>query len=383
MHLPLHDMHVSLGATFSERTGIEMPHNYGDWRNEHRQVRHAVGLLDCSDQGRLHGGGHDMAQVLQGVVTNEVKHLAVGAGCLAVLLNEVGRARTLLGVLRVDDGYLIETPASLAPASRDMIDYYIITEDAVIDDVTALWGQLSLQGPKARAVLADLVGAGRLPPLDSPEYAHVEGDLGGIPVRIVRHTRTGEDGYDVWVTAEGLPAAGMALLEAVRAAGGGPIGTGAQDVLRIEAGIARYGDDIDETVIPLETGLTHAISENKGCYLGQEVIARIINLSKPVRTWVGLLPERPVTAGDSLVRDGKSVGRVTSVADSPSVGGPIALGYLRTDLLARGVDRVTVRTADGAETTARVHPGPFHRASDAPVAVVPPSPARARGSLPF
>lgn len=385
MHLPLHDTHAALGATFHEQSGFTVPLAYGDWHDEHRYVRQAVGLLDCSDQGRLHGTGRDVAQVLQGVVTNEVKHLDPGSGCLAVLLNDVGRVRTILEVLRIDDGYLIETPPGLAPSSRDMIDYYIITEDATIDDVTNAWGQLSLQGPKARAVLADLVGVDRIPALDSPEYTHTEADLRGVPVRIVRRARTGEDGYDVWVAAERLPETWAALHAGVREAGGGPVGARALHALRVEACIARYGEDIDETVIPLEAGLLHAISENKGCYLGQEVIARIINLSKPVRTWVGLLPERGVAAGDTLVHDGKNVGRITSAAESPTLGRPIALAYLRTDLLARGIDTVLVRTTDGAEMTASVHPAPFHRAPDAPLAVVPPSPAkpRAGGRLPF
>lgn len=387
MPLPLHDVHAALGACFAPDDRNAPPLDYGDVRLEHARVRTRVGLSDCSDGGRIHGSGPDIGQVLQGVVTNEVKHLPTGGGCLAVLLNDVGRARTLLEVLRVDDGYLIETPPGLAEASRDMIDYYIITEDAAVDDVTSRWGTLTLQGPRARTVLAALVGEAAVPGRDAPEHTHTAASLAGVAVHLVRRTRTGEDGYDIWAPVEGLEAVWTALLTAVESAGGGPVGHRALEVLRIEAAIPRFGTDLDDTVIPLETGLFHAISENKGCYLGQEIIARIINLSKPVRTFVGLLPERRVTPGAALVHNGKDVGRVTSAADSPTVGGPVALGYLRTDLVARGIETVTVRETaeDGGEIAARVHAQPFHRAADAPVPVVPPSPTAPKlfGGLPL
>jgi folate-binding protein YgfZ len=364
MRLPLHDLHQRLGARFAERHGVEIPLDYGDPEVEHRAVRQTVGLIDVSDGGRLHGGGPDIGGVLHGVVTNEVKHLPIGMGCLAVLLNDVGRARTLLVILRGEEDFWIETPPALAEATRDMIDYYIITEDATIDDVSGQWGELSLQGPKARAVLEAVLEA-PLPSLDLPEHAHLV--VGGW--RVARRTRTGEDGYDLWIPIDALPAAWERLLGAVEAAGGGPVGHAALDVLRIEAGIARYYDDLDETVIPLETGLMEAISENKGCYLGQEIIARIMNLSKPVRTFVTLRPEAEVKPGDKLVLGEKEVGRVSSAAHSPTFG-PIALGYIRTDLVARGVTEVVV----GA-TRATLQREPLVRAADAPVAGVPPSPS--------
>src|SRR5262245_45819016 len=146
MRLSLHDVHHALGAQFGLSADIEIPQSYGDWRAEHAAVRGAVGLIDCSAAGRLRGRGPDLAQVLHGVVTNEVKNLPVGWGCIAALLNDVGRAQTLLVILRVEDGFLIETPPGLAEKSRDLIDYYIITEDAAIEDESPQWGQFSLQG---------------------------------------------------------------------------------------------------------------------------------------------------------------------------------------------------------------------------------------------
>ena len=377
--LPLHNVHATQGARFGPWHASTVPLDYGDWRREHGWLRATAGLSDVSAHGRLSATGPDIAQVLQGVVTNEVKHLPAGSGCLAVLLNDVGRARTLLEILRTEDGYLMETPPGLAEASQGYVDYYIITEDAVVEDTSASWAQLTVQGPRSREALTRVVGATALPDLDAPEHAHTRGDIEGVgAVRIVRRTRTGEDGYDVWIPAAHAEAGWRALAAAVDAVGGGAVGIDALEAARVEAGIVQFGDDLDDSVIPLEANLMHAISENKGCYLGQEVIARIINLSKPVRRLVGLLPDAEVRAGDVLVHDGRDVGRITSAVRSPLLDRPLALGYLRTELLARGVNEVTIRPrgdeATRAETKAQVRTEPVHRSSQAPVAVVPPSP---------
>lgn len=371
MRLPLHDTHAALGARFVERRGIEVPEGYGDWRDEHEAARKSVGLIDCCDAGRLHGSGPDVAQVLQGVVTNEVKHLPGGRGCLAALLNDVGRTQTLLVMLRIDEGFLIETPPGLSEKSRGLIDYYIITEDAAIEDETDCWGQLSLQGPGARELLAGLV-AGELPPLDQPAFTHTSGKLDGHSIRIVRYTRTGEDGYDIWVPADGLQVAWERLHAATTSMGGRSIGRAALDVLRVEAAIPAYGVDLDDTTIPLEAGLSDAISENKGCYLGQEIIARITNLSKPVRVLTVLLPQAPVAPGDKVLCDEKEVGWVTSAVDSPTLQCRVALAYVRTDVIERG-GKVAVN-----EAPAEIRRAPLYRSDSAPVTVVPPSPARQR-----
>lgn len=365
MRLSLHDAHAALGARFVQQNDVDVPDDYGDWQAEHQAVRQSAGLIDLSDVGRLRGSGPDISQVLHGVVTNEVKNLPAGEGCLAALLNDVGRTQTLLVVLRTDDGFLIETPPGLAEKSRALIDYYIITEDAAVEDETTATGLLSLQGPAARELLMRAIGTS-LPAVERPAFTHTTADLQGEPLRVVRRTRSGEDGYDLWIAGGGLSTVWTALCDA----GARPVGRAALDVLRVEASIPRFGVDLGDDTIPLEAGLDEAISENKGCYLGQEIIARITNLSKPVRLLTGLLPSSAAQAGDKVRCGDKEVGWVTSAVDSPTLQRRLALAYVRTDVLARG-EPVTV---DGAPAT--VHRQPFYRAREAPVAVVPPSSPR-------
>jgi folate-binding protein YgfZ len=295
-----------------------------------------MGLVDASEVGKLHLTGPDAADVLQSVLTNDVKRLQPGQGCFAALLNDVGRMQSFMAVLRDSDSFWLETPPGLGPHTAALIEHYIITEDAAIRDATEDLALLSLQGPQSGAALESLFGH----PVDLPHELDHHSERG---LRVVRRSRTGEQGYDIWAPA----AVSNPLRAAMQAAGAVEVSAADAETLRIEAGLPRFGVDMGDANNPLEANLMHAVSETKGCYLGQEVVARIINLSRPVRRLVGLLTQPPglLSPGERLSRDGKEVGWVTSAAASPTLGRPVAMGYVRSDVIAQQA-RLTAR--DGA-----------------------------------
>jgi len=333
---------------------------------EHGAVRRHAGLLDLSDHGVVRMTGKDAPAVLNGVLTNDTR-LEVGRGCFAILLNDKGRIRTALHVLRTEDALLMLVAPGQGEATRDAIDYYIFTEDAQVEDVSAEWGILSVQGPESASVL----GVG-----DLPELSHVVIRIAGVDVRVVRHSRTGEDGFDLWMP--------RASLEAVRTSLGLPaVSRETLDVLRVEAGIPWLGPEMSEDFNPLETGVLTALDYEKGCYLGQEVIARITFLSRPVKRLVAIWTE-PATSlapGDPLTLGEKEVGKVTSVVESRTLGRPIAIGYVKNEVIRQN----PVLTVRGVEATVRELP--LYRAAGLPYipvdAVRPPMAEGHKPALPF
>ncbi|MBM3465844.1 MAG: hypothetical protein FJX76_27455, partial [Armatimonadetes bacterium] len=215
---------------------------------EHAAVRGAVGLLDVSQAGVVRMTGGDAASVLNGVLTNDTR-LAQGAGCLACLLNDVGRVRAAIHLYRTDDALLLEVGGAEAETLREAIDYYIFTEDAVVEDVSARFAILSVQGPLATQTVEEVIGE---PPGDLLELHHRAVTLPGrISARLIGHSRTGEPGWDVWVPREAHDIAWEALLAAVTRRGGLPVGPQALEILRVEAGIPALGVDMGEDVNPL------------------------------------------------------------------------------------------------------------------------------------
>lgn len=331
-HLPLEQSHLDHHAEMAECGAWKVPLHYGAPPDEYASVRQCVGLLDLSDVGVVRVEGTDAPAVLNGILTNDTR-VAPGAGCLAALLNDVGRIRAVLHVHRLPHALLLETSPELASTLVEVIDYYVFTEDARAEDVSLAWGLLSVQGPEARSLMEGLLCY----EVDLRELNHADATLAEQPVRVVRHSRTGEDGYDIWVPRCGLIRVWEILAAAVDDMGGRRVGREALEMLRLEAGIPIQGRDVDERVNPLEAGILNAVSFDKGCYLGQEVIARISFLSRPARRLVGLLTEPPlaVPVGATIVAEDRDVGWITSAGESPSLGRPVAMGYVRTEIVGR------------------------------------------------
>jgi folate-binding protein YgfZ len=318
---------------------------------EYRAARDGAALFDRSVLGKVSVTGRDRLAFLQGMLTNDVKGLAPGQGAPAAFLDAHGKVMALLVVYATADRVLIELPASLTEKTLLTLDRYLISEKAYFESVDEVFAILSLQGPAARGRLEGLAGVA----LDLPPYGHAEVAIAGAPVRVINRPEGPGPGFHCWVGAE-LAGAVRAALER---AGAVPAGPETLQVLRVEAGQPWYPDDVDDSVILPETRLEALVSYTKGCYIGQETVARVKYRGHVNRALSGLLLEgdRVPAHGARVTAEGKDVGRVTSAVRSVALGRPIALGYVRREHFEPG-SAVTVVDAAG-ELPARVVALPF------------------------
>lgn len=304
-----------------------------------RTVAEGAGLVDRSERGKLALTGADAKEFLAGQVTNDVVGLQPGEGCYAALLTPKGRMLGDLRVLETGDELLLDCDRAALQDVFDVIRRATIGFAVELHKRTLQCGLLSLVGPRAREV-AGATG------LEEREHAHAETTIGPATVRVIAT----DVGIDVLCRAEDTDA----VRDALRAAGAEPIAEEAAEVLRIEAGRPRWGHELDEGVIPQEAGLNdRAVSFTKGCYVGQETVARLHWKGKPNRHLRGLLLSTPVEAGAALWLGDREVGRLTSVAQSPQHG-PIGLALVRREASLGEV----LRVGDG-EVTATVADLPF------------------------
>jgi folate-binding protein YgfZ len=312
----------------TEATTVELDAQY-------RQLREECGLLDRSQRGKLLARGAEAAEYLQGQLTNDVEGLAPGEGQYAALLDRKGHIQGDMRVLRLaPDEVWIDTEPEALEAVRRHLETYKIGREVEIADLTAERALLSLIGPRS----AEIAATAALPP-----YACEEATVGGVECLTVG---TG-DGIDLIAEA----AEADRLHEALLAAGAAEISTEAAEVLRIEAGTPRFGAEMSAETMPAEAGIVErAVDFEKGCYIGQEPVARLHYRGKPNRRLRGLALSAPVPPGTGLRLGEKEVGRVGSACVSPARG-PIALAIVRREAepgaeLAAGEAGVTARVVD-------------------------------------
>jgi len=293
-------------------------------------------LVDRSERGKLALTGTEAKTFLQGQVTNDIEALEPGAGCYAAFLTHKGKMRGDLRVLDVGDELLLDTERSTLQELFNMIRRYKLGLDVELHKRTLETALFSLIGPEARRI----AGAQDLP---ATEYANARAQLAGAPV-VVAIT---DAGVDVLAAAEDAETVRGALL----AAGATAADEAEAEVLRVERGRPRYGLDLDDSVIPQEAGLNErAVSFTKGCYVGQETVARLYYRGKPNRHLRGLRLSGPAEPGAVLRLGEKEVGRVGSAVVSP-LHGPIGLALVRReaapgDTLVVGDDGVTALLAE-------------------------------------
>jgi folate-binding protein YgfZ len=286
--------------------------------DEERAVREGCGLLDRSERGKLAFTGGQAKTFLQGQVTNDVEALTAGTGCYAALLSPKGKMLGDLRILDTGDELLLDTERTSLQAIFNVLHRARVGFDAELHKRTLQRGLLSLVGPGARRVAGAAAEA-----LPEPEHAHAVTTVEGIEARVVA--------TDVGVDLICDAADTAALAAALSARGAVPVAEGPVEALRVERGRARYGIDLDETMIPQEAGLNErAVSFTKGCYVGQETVARLHYKGKPNRHLRGLRLSAPVESGTELTRDGRVVGRLGSVVRSPSLGA-IGLALVRRE----------------------------------------------------
>jgi len=284
--------------------------------NAVRAVHEACGLVDRSERGKLALTRADAKEFLNGQVTNDVLALEPGTGCYAAFLTPKGKMLGDLRVLDLGDELWLDTERGSLQALFDMIRRYKIGYDVELHKRTLERALLSLVGPGAR----DVAGARELP---SAEHSSMRARRGGADVVLVATA----DGVDAICAAEDADAVRAAFVEA----GAVEVPEDAAEIVRVEAGRPRYGIDLDDTVIPQEAGLNErAVSFTKGCYVGQETVARLHYRGKPNRHLRGLRLHGEAATGDALRLGEREVGRVGSVVESPRLG-RVALAIVRRE----------------------------------------------------
>jgi folate-binding protein YgfZ len=282
---------------------------------EYRAITEACGLLDRSERGKLALAGADAKTFLQGQVSNDVEALGPGAGCYAAFLTPKGKMLGDLRILDAGDELLLDTERGALQELFNMIRRFSVGYELELHKRTLERGLLSLVGPDALAVAgADALHA---------EHAHAPVRVAGVAARAIRT----DLGADLLCDAADT----VRLAAAVQERGASAVTEATVECRRIETGRPRYGLDLDDTVIPQEAGLNaRAVSFTKGCYVGQETVARLHYRGKPNRQLRGLrLDSRPST-GDEIGFEGRTVGRIGSVADSPGLG-HLALALVRRE----------------------------------------------------
>ncbi|HVY71101.1 MAG TPA: glycine cleavage T C-terminal barrel domain-containing protein [Verrucomicrobiae bacterium] len=363
--LSLHEFHQTQHATFGGVNGVEVVFHYGDVPAEHAALRGAAGVSDLSFRSRLCLLGGDRIKFLHGQVTNNVNSLQVGDGCYAALVNSKGKIQSDLNIYRLADELLLDFEPGLTAAVIARLEKYVIADDVQLVDVASLYGLLSVQGPKAPEVVTAL-GLGVNLPAKPLQFSTITDTMIGT-VYLTRNERIGLPGFDLFVPTAALGAVADKLIAAAKAIGGRAIGWEAFEIARIEAGRPRFGADMDESNLAPETGIeSRAISYSKGCYIGQEVIARVRTYGQVAKALRGLrfageLAVMPKT-GDRLFAGDKEVGYLTSVTKSPALDAVIALGYVRREASEIGAE-VAIQ-GDGAKAVARIVALPFAGQSD-------------------
>jgi aminomethyltransferase len=353
---PLHAAHVRLGARMISFGGWDMPVQYVGIVDEHRTVRTAAGCFDVSHMGEFELRGPDALSSLQRLTTNDVAALDVGQVQYSLLCDEAGGIIDDLTLYRLGaDHYMMTVNAANIEKDWAWVTRHLAGRvDA--RNVSAETGLIAVQGPQAErlvASLADIDVAG------IAYYRCARGRVAGVPGLLSRTGYTGEDGFELYLPADGTEQVWERLLAEGKADGVVPVGLGARDTLRLEMKYALYGSDIDETANPLEAGLGWVVKPAKGEFLGRAAIERV-RAEGPRRRLVGFeMVERAVPRhGYPILHEGTSVGVVTSGSYGPSVDRYIGMGYVPASLAAVGTDlAVEVR---GRGQAARVVKTPFH-----------------------
>ena len=359
--LPLHEFHHSLNASFGDLHGVQIVSSYGDVPTEHAALRERAGVLDLSFRSSICLTGADRVRFLHGQVTNDINRLRPGDGCYAAITTAKGKMESDLNIYALPDELLLDFEPGVTEKISQRLEKFIVSDDVQVLDVAPLYGLLSVQGPQAGAVVQALGIFPELPGAASQSLKVSDATLGEM--YLMDHSRAGlfesgthgvtrpTWGFDLFIPTDSLGAVADKLIAAAKSLGGRACGWDALEIARLEAGIPRFGVDMDESNIPLEAGIeSRAVSYKKGCYIGQEVINRIHSVGHVNKELRGLRLADDLKAlplkGDKLFHDGKEVGYVTSAVKSPALNANIALGYVRREANSPGTELVLRLGAD-------------------------------------
>ncbi|HZD33055.1 MAG TPA: glycine cleavage T C-terminal barrel domain-containing protein [Candidatus Angelobacter sp.] len=344
----LQDHLTAAGAVLGQYRGADTPASFGNPAAEFRALLDGCGLYAMSWQAKLVLTGEDRVRWLNGMVTNNVRDLAVGHGVYCFVLTAQGRIVADLVAYNRGDFLLVTTDQSQAQTVKDTFDHFIIMDDVEVADISDKLSAVGLAGPQAANVVHQAgIDVAQLGPGQVVDL--VWHDLG---ITVARGTHPSLDGYEVWFAAQHTPT----MWDTLKAAGATPVGSQALEWYRLARGVPRLGLDITQRDLPQETEQKHALHFTKGCYIGQEIVERIRARAILHRTFTGFLVEgEPPQPGTKITDGGKNIGEITSTARIPFPSGErsVALGYLRRESATPGA------VVQVGEQTATVQSIPF------------------------
>ncbi len=321
---PLYDRHAAQGAVFGETGGFLLPKNYGDPEREAKAVRESVGVIDISSRGKLMLSGADHIKFLQGMLTNDVKEKIPGTGIYAAILTPKGKMISDMRVFKNEDSVYMDTEPGMSGNIAELLRRFKLSYKAEVIDVTEDYCVFHVCGPSCGELIEKRLGT------DVKHMKAYDHRACG-KATVMKLNRTGETGFDVLFENRSAQKIWELLIENPPVPG--LCGQEALETLRIEAGIPVYGKDMDISTIPIEAGIWDALDFEKGCYVGQEVVARI--------KWRGRVnwhlayfevqQDGSALPGDTLWVKEKKVGRITSSTYSPTLGKKISIGYIRRE----------------------------------------------------
>lgn len=360
LRTPLYERHRALGARLVEFGGWEMPVQYSGILEEHRTVRERAGLFDVCHMGEFRVEGAGALDFLQRLVPNNVARLTDNQALYTQILRPDGGTLDDLIIYRMaSDRYMVVVNAGTMEKDWAWFSEHVAGQtDVTLTNISAETGLIALQGPRAQAILQPLT---QTPLADIAYYHSQPGEVAGIPCVISRTGYTGEDGFELYCSAEQVGALWDKLLDAGKPEGLLPAGLGARDTLRLEAGYCLYGHELTEDITPLEAGLGWTVKLDKGVdFIGRDAL--VAEKAQGLRRkLVGIeLTERGVPRADyPIVQGGEPVGALTSGVMAPTLGKPIGMGYMRSGDKAPGsIVAIEIR---GKQVPAVIVPLPFYK----------------------
>ena len=320
--------HETMGARLEEG---RIPLSYTNPVEEYWAIRNHSGMADLSHLGLLQVTGKDRLSFLNGLLTNEISKMNDGTAVRSALLNTKARVLADLYLYAREDDLLMDTGDVPGVIVKEIFDRFIITEDVQVKDITFAFVHLTLQGQQAAE------NAGAMFGVTFADMKPLQHKMIG-PSMIANRDRTGQTGYDMIIPNDEAEGVWQSLL----LKGVTPVGLDAIEILRLEAGYPRYGVDVDQNIIILEAGYKDAISFNKGCYLGQEVVARATHIGRVNKNLVQFQTNSDHVPGpkSKITSSGKDAGHVTSAAFSPGLKAVVGLGYAKRDFAIEGTKLV-------------------------------------------
>ena len=350
--------HKEHGGFFPEGKECGIPDFYTDITAEVENVRNGIGVIDLSDRGKLKLSGKEHLKLLQGMLTNDVVKLENSKGLYATSLTVKGKIMTDMRVHKVDDYIMLDLEPGINEIYGPHLIKYRLSYKADIEDITESLSLFHLCGPDSTEFIKNSFSTDQVP---LNEFDSVKLDYEGREILIIKINRTGETGYDFYADGETGFKAWSMITDGSGKNGVRPFGLKTLDTLRVEAGIPVLGKDMDENTIPIEAGLWNALDFEKGCYIGQEVIARIKWRGRVNWHLCGFRINEfndALKPGSELYVEDKKVGRLTSCVHSPTLNTAIALGYIRREYNEEGVN-VDIKCLDNSYLKAVVSALPF------------------------